>query len=86
MTTLQQRLDRGHVLVLDGATDTELLRRGVPTDGIAAAARGKGSRLLTALSERERGGVAGRGCFQALSRRCRNFTASSCMRKGFCRT
>jgi homocysteine S-methyltransferase len=35
MTTLQQRLDRGDVLVLDGAMGTELQRRGVPMDGIA---------------------------------------------------
>jgi len=38
MTTLQQRLDRGDVLVLDGAMGTELQRRGVPMDGVAWSA------------------------------------------------
>ena len=38
MTTLQQRLDRGDVLVLDGAMGTELQRRGVPMDGRSGVA------------------------------------------------
>src|SRR6516165_4204303 len=38
MTTLQQRLDRGDVVILDGAMGTELQRRGVPMDGIAWSA------------------------------------------------
>ena len=38
MTTLQQRLDGGDVLILDGAMGTELQRRGVPMDGIAWSA------------------------------------------------
>lgn len=35
MTTLQQRLERGDVIILDGAMGTELQRRSVPMDGIA---------------------------------------------------
>ena len=38
MTALQQRLDRGDVVILDGAMGTELQRRGVPMDGIAWSA------------------------------------------------
>jgi homocysteine S-methyltransferase len=38
MTTLQQRLDRGDVVILDGAMGTELQRRGVPMDSIAWSA------------------------------------------------
>ena len=38
MTTLQQRLDGGDALILDGAMGTELQRRGVPMDGIAWSA------------------------------------------------
>jgi len=38
LTNLQQRLDRGDVLILDGAMGTELQRRGVPMDGIAWSA------------------------------------------------
>jgi S-methylmethionine-dependent homocysteine/selenocysteine methylase len=38
MTTLQQRLERGDVVILDGAMGTELQRRGVPMDGIAWSA------------------------------------------------
>jgi S-methylmethionine-dependent homocysteine/selenocysteine methylase len=38
MSTLQQRLERGDVLILDGAMGTELQRRGVPMDGIAWSA------------------------------------------------
>ncbi len=35
MSAVQQRLDRGEVLILDGATGTELERRGVPMDDVA---------------------------------------------------
>jgi homocysteine S-methyltransferase len=35
MSAVQQRLDRGEVLILDGATGTELERRGVPMDDAA---------------------------------------------------
>ena len=35
MSTLQQRLDSGEVVILDGATGTELERRGVPMDDAA---------------------------------------------------
>lgn len=38
MGTLQQRLDRGEVVVLDGAMGTELERRGVPMDEAAWSA------------------------------------------------
>lgn len=38
MTTLQQRLERGDVVILDGAMGTELQRRGVPMDGISWSA------------------------------------------------
>jgi S-methylmethionine-dependent homocysteine/selenocysteine methylase len=38
MTALQQRLERGDVVILDGAMGTELQRRGVPMDGIAWSA------------------------------------------------
>jgi S-methylmethionine-dependent homocysteine/selenocysteine methylase len=38
MTILQQRLERGDVLILDGAMGTELQWRGVPMDGIAWSA------------------------------------------------
>src|SRR3712207_2755816 len=35
MSALQQRLDRGEVVILDGAMGTELERRGVPMDTVA---------------------------------------------------
>ncbi|HZT20365.1 MAG TPA: homocysteine S-methyltransferase family protein [Dongiaceae bacterium] len=35
MASLQERLDRGDVVILDGAMGTELQRRGVPMDGVA---------------------------------------------------
>ncbi len=35
---MQQRLDRGEVVVLDGAMGTELERRGVPMDEAAWSA------------------------------------------------
>src|ERR687893_2320658 len=35
MSALQQRLDAGGVVILDGATGTELERRGVPMDDVA---------------------------------------------------
>ena len=38
MTSLQQRLDRGDVVILDGAMGTELQRRGVPMHGVAWSA------------------------------------------------
>lgn len=38
MTILQERLDRGEVIILDGATGTELQRRGVPMHGVAWSA------------------------------------------------
>src|SRR6266478_1894790 len=38
MATLQERLERGDVVILDGAMGTELQRRGVPMDGIAWSA------------------------------------------------
>ena len=38
MSTLQQRLDGGEVIILDGATGTELERRGVPMDDAAWSA------------------------------------------------
>jgi S-methylmethionine-dependent homocysteine/selenocysteine methylase len=38
MTELQQRLDRGDVVILDGAMGTELQWRGVPMDGVAWSA------------------------------------------------
>jgi S-methylmethionine-dependent homocysteine/selenocysteine methylase len=38
MTLLQQRLDRGDVIILDGAMGTELQWRGVPMDGVAWSA------------------------------------------------
>ncbi|MGH7320853.1 MAG: homocysteine S-methyltransferase family protein [Candidatus Rokuibacteriota bacterium] len=38
MVTLQERLDRGEVVILDGATGTELQRRGVPMHGVAWSA------------------------------------------------
>ena len=38
MKALQDRLDRGEVIILDGGTGTELERRGVPMDGIAWSA------------------------------------------------
>jgi S-methylmethionine-dependent homocysteine/selenocysteine methylase len=36
--TLQQRLDNNEVILIDGATGTELQRRGVPMDGLAWSA------------------------------------------------
>ena len=44
MSTLQQRLERGDVLILDGAMGTELQRRGVPMDGIAWSAAAMATR------------------------------------------
>jgi S-methylmethionine-dependent homocysteine/selenocysteine methylase len=38
MASLEERLDRGDVVILDGAMGTELQRRGVPMDGIAWSA------------------------------------------------
>lgn len=38
MTTLQQRLERGDVVILDGAMGTELQRRGVPMDNVGWSA------------------------------------------------
>ena len=38
MTSLQERLERGEILLLDGATGTELERRGVPMDQVAWSA------------------------------------------------
>ena len=38
MSDLRQRLDRGEVIVLDGAMGTELERRGVPMDDAAWSA------------------------------------------------
>jgi homocysteine S-methyltransferase len=38
MTTLEERLRRGDLLILDGGTGTELQRRGVPMDGVAWSA------------------------------------------------
>ena len=38
MSTLQQRLDGGEVIVLDGAMGTELEKRGVPMDDAAWSA------------------------------------------------
>jgi S-methylmethionine-dependent homocysteine/selenocysteine methylase len=36
---LVERIDRGDVIILDGATGTELQRRGVPMDSVAWSAR-----------------------------------------------
>ena len=38
MDTLQERIEQGDVIILDGATGTELERRGVPMDGVAWSA------------------------------------------------
>lgn len=38
MDALRERLDRGEVIILDGATGTELERRGVPMHGVAWSA------------------------------------------------
>ena len=38
MATLQERLERGDVVILDGAMGTELQQRGVPMDGTAWSA------------------------------------------------
>ena len=38
MASLQQRLERGEVIILDGAMGTELERRGVPMHGVAWSA------------------------------------------------
>jgi len=38
MATLQERLERGEVIILDGATGTELEKRGAPMDGAAWSA------------------------------------------------
>lgn len=38
MTSLQDRLDRGEIVLLDGATGTELERRGVPMNQVAWSA------------------------------------------------
>jgi S-methylmethionine-dependent homocysteine/selenocysteine methylase len=38
MATLQERLDRGEIVLLDGATGTELQRRGVPMHDVAWSA------------------------------------------------
>ena len=38
MDRLQERLDRGEVIILDGATGTELERRGVPMHGVSWSA------------------------------------------------
>jgi S-methylmethionine-dependent homocysteine/selenocysteine methylase len=38
MSSLQERLDQGQVIILDGATGTELERRGVPMHGVAWSA------------------------------------------------
>ena len=35
MTTLEQRLDAGDIIILDGAIGTELQLRGAPMDGMA---------------------------------------------------
>ena len=38
MEQLQERIDRGEIIILDGATGTELDRRGVPMHGVAWSA------------------------------------------------
>ena len=38
MEQLQERIDRGEVVILDGATGTELERRGVPMHGVSWSA------------------------------------------------
>jgi S-methylmethionine-dependent homocysteine/selenocysteine methylase len=44
MTTLQQRLDRKEIIILDGAIGTELQQRGVPMDASAWCATAMKSR------------------------------------------
>jgi homocysteine S-methyltransferase len=53
MSTLQQRLERGDVLILDGAMGTELQRRGVPMDGIAWSAAAMATHPETVRSVHE---------------------------------
>lgn len=47
MTSLQDRLDRGEIVLLDGATGTELERRGVPMDKVAWSAAANDSHAST---------------------------------------
>ena len=53
MARLQERLERGDVVILDGAMGTEWQRRGVPMDGIAwsAAAMATHSDTVRAVHE-----------------------------------
>ena len=53
MTSLQQRLERGDVIILDGGTGTERQRRGVPMHSVAwgAAAMATHSEIVRAIHE-----------------------------------
>jgi homocysteine S-methyltransferase len=53
MTSLQQRLERGDVIILDGGTGTELQRRGVPMHSVAwsAAAMATHSEIVRGIHE-----------------------------------
>ena len=53
MASLQQRLERGDVILLDGGTGTELQRRGVPMHSVAwsAAAMATHPEIVRAIHE-----------------------------------
>lgn len=60
MTTIEERLTRGDLIILDGGTGTELQRRGVPMDDVAwsaAAALGHGDTLRDVHADYIRAGA-----------------------------